>query len=63
MTTTLTNCDRSQQSTAGQEEDGSGCDLERKGGADSELSKATNITNLLEDLSLAMTRRVPLVTT
>ena len=50
MTRTPTNYDKNQQSIAGQEEDGSDCDLELKDRSDSELPKVTKIKNLLRGL-------------
>ena len=50
MIRTPTIYDENQRSTAGQEEDGSDCDLEPKDGEDSELPKAMKVSNSLEDL-------------
>ena len=51
MTRTPTNCDKSRQSTAGQKEGGSDCNLELKDVLNSELPKVMEVTNSFEGLA------------
>ena len=51
MIRTPTNYNKNQRNTAGQEEDGSDCDLGPKGREDSELPKVMKVSNSLKDLA------------
>ena len=51
MIRTPTNYNKNQRNTAGQEEDGSDCDLGPKGREDSELPKVMKVSNSLEELA------------